>query len=53
MEDLFTKKVPLYFGTEESQLILGDSLKILIKMEPASKRNTSLTESGLSYVRKY
>ncbi len=23
------------------------------KMEPASKKNTSLTESGLSYVRRY
>ncbi len=53
MENLFTKKVPLYFETEESQLILGDSFKILTEMEPASKRNTSLTESGLSYVRKY
>lgn len=27
MENLFTKKVPLYFETEESQLILGDSFK--------------------------
>lgn len=36
MENLFTKKVPLYFGTEESQLILGDSFKILTKMEPES-----------------
>ena len=34
MENLFTKKVPLYFETEESQLILGDSFKILTKMEP-------------------
>ena len=33
MESLFTKKVPLYFETEESQLILGDSFKILTKME--------------------
>lgn len=32
MENLFTKKVPLYFETEESQLILGDSFKILTKM---------------------
>ena len=28
MENLFTKKVPLYFETEESQLILGDSFKM-------------------------
>ena len=34
MENLFTKKVPLYFETEESQLVLGDSFKILTKMEP-------------------
>lgn len=27
MENLFTKKVPLYYETEESQLILGDSFK--------------------------
>ena len=33
MENLFTKKMPLYFETEESQLILGDSFKILTKME--------------------
>ena len=25
MENLFTKKVPLYFETEESQLILGEA----------------------------
>ena len=36
MENLFTKKVPLYFETEESQLILGDSFKILTKMKPES-----------------
>ena len=36
MENLFVKKVPLYFETEESQLILGDSFKILTKMEPES-----------------
>ena len=36
MENLFLKKVPLYFETEESQLILGDSFKILTKMEPES-----------------
>lgn len=28
MENLFTKKVPLYFETEESQLVLGDSCQI-------------------------
>ena len=33
MENLFTKKVPLYFETEESQLILGDSFKIIKKMK--------------------
>ena len=95
MESLFIKKVPLYFETEESQLVLGDSFKILTKMEPesvdmifadppyflsndgftcqggmmvslikahginfrkvglVSKKNISLTESGLGYVRKY
>lgn len=36
MENLFTKKVPLYFETEESQLIVGDSFKILTKMKPES-----------------
>ena len=36
MESLFIKKVPLYFETEESQLVLGDSFKILTKMEPES-----------------
>ena len=36
MENLFTKKVPLYFETEETQLILGDSFKILTMMEPES-----------------
>lgn len=33
MENLFTKKAPLYFETEESQLVLGDFFKILTKME--------------------
>lgn len=28
--------MPLYFETEESQLILGDSLIILTKMKPES-----------------
>ena len=36
MENLFIKKVPLYFETEESQLVLGDSFKILTKMKPES-----------------
>ena len=36
MENLFTKKVPLYYETEESQLILGDSFKILTRIEPES-----------------
>ena len=81
MDNLFTKKVPLYFETDESQLIAGDSFKILTKMkpesvdmvfadppyflsndgitcqggkaEPVSKKNISLTESGLGYVREY
>ncbi len=33
MENLFTRKVPLYYETKESQLILGDSFKILTKNE--------------------
>ena len=36
MDNLFTKKVPLYFETDESQLIVGDSFKILTKMKPES-----------------
>ena len=36
MENLFIKRVPLYFETEESQLVLGDSSKILTKMKPES-----------------
>lgn len=36
MENLFTKKVPLHFETEVSQLILGDSFEILTKMKPES-----------------
>ena len=27
MDNLFTKKVPLYFETDESQLVVGDSFK--------------------------
>ena len=36
MDSLFTKKVPLYFETDESWLITGDSFKILTKMKPES-----------------
>ena len=36
MDNLFTKKVPLYYETAESQLIAGDSFKILTKMKPES-----------------
>lgn len=36
MENLFTKKVPLYFETDEWQLISGDSFKVLAKMVPES-----------------
>ena len=31
MDNLFTKKVPLYFETDESQLVVGDSFKIINK----------------------
>ena len=36
MENLFKGKVPLYFETNESQLVLGDSFEILKKMKPES-----------------
>ena len=36
MENLFEKKVPFYYETEETQLILGDCLKILAGMKPKS-----------------
>ena len=36
MDNLFTEKVPLYLETDESQLIAGDSFKILTKMKPES-----------------
>lgn len=36
MDNLFEKKVPFYYKTEESRLILGDSFKILAKMKPES-----------------
>ena len=33
MDNLFIKKVPLYFETNESQLVVGDSFEILTKMK--------------------
>ena len=36
MENIFTKKMPLYFRTEEAQLIQGDSFKMLTKIKPES-----------------
>lgn len=36
MENLFEKKVKVYYKVEETQLIVGDSLKILAKMESES-----------------
>lgn len=36
MENLFNKKIPLYFETETAQLILGDSLKILKEIKQES-----------------
>ena len=36
MDNLFLKKVPVYFGTEKVQLISGDAMKILTKMKPES-----------------
>ena len=36
MENLYKKNVPLYFEMGEVQLILGDSFKILTKMESES-----------------
>ena len=36
MDNLFIKKVPLYFETDESQLVVGDSFEILTKMKPES-----------------
>lgn len=34
MDNLFDKKMPLFYETDESQIICGDSLKILPKMKP-------------------
>lgn len=36
MENLFDKSVPLYFGTDESQLVFGDSFTVLPGMKPES-----------------
>ena len=36
MEYLFNKKVPVFFETNETQIIKGDSFKILTKMKPES-----------------
>lgn len=36
MNQVWGSKVPLYFETEESQLVLGDSFKILTKMKQES-----------------
>ena len=36
MENLFEKREPFYYETEKTQLILGDSLKILAKMKSES-----------------
>lgn len=35
-EKIVIKNIPLYFETEESQLILGDSFEILKKMKSES-----------------
>ena len=36
MDNLFLKKIPVYFETEKVQLIPGDAMKILAKMKPES-----------------
>ena len=36
MENLFVKKVPLYFYTDECQLVLGNSFEVIKKMKPES-----------------
>ena len=36
MDNLFLKKVSVYFGTEKVQLISGDAMKTLTKMKPES-----------------
>ena len=36
MNQVLRTKETLYFETEESQLVLGDSFKILTKMKPES-----------------
>ena len=35
-DNLFIKKVPLYYDTDDSQLIVGDSFKVLTRMKPES-----------------
>ena len=50
MENLFTKKVPLYFETEESQLILGDSFKILTKMKPDVYKRQQVSDTNSSEI---
>ena len=94
-DNLFIKKVPLYYDTDDSQLIVGDSFKVLTRMKSESvdmifadppyflsndgitcksgkmvsvnkgswisfqkkevvlKKNISLTENGLNYVKRY
>ena len=36
VENLFAKKVKLYYEIDKTQLILGDSFKVLGKMKPES-----------------
>ena len=36
MNQVWGSKVPLYFETEKSQLVLGDSFKVITKMKPES-----------------
>lgn len=36
MDELFEKKVPLFYETDECQMVHGDSFKILPKMKPES-----------------
>ena len=35
-DNLFIKKVPLYYDTDDSQLIVCDSFKVLTRMKPES-----------------
>ena len=36
MDRLFREKIPIYFETESTQLLLGDAMKLLAKMVPES-----------------